>query len=88
MTTPAYPPQRGSLLHLTTDEPRHEITQAEAARILTALAKEGVHVVPMVDDHVLHLWPQELLSIAQEVTVLRAFAAVTDSRIAWHEAAG
>jgi hypothetical protein len=31
-----------------------------------------------------HVWPEHKLSTPEEVTVLRAFKAVTDCPIAWH----
>lgn len=68
------------------EQVEHELTDTEAAEITTALAQQGIHVAPVVDVYrVLHLWPAAPVTTVQEVTALRAFAQVTDARIAWHQ---
>lgn len=65
----------------------HELTDREASTITRALAKEGIRVEPVIDPfHVLHLWALVELTVRQEIAALRAFAKVTDARIAWHAA--
>lgn len=63
----------------------HELTPTEAYQIRGQLAAQGIHVVLAADiDHVLHIYPTQPVTTAQEVTALRAFADVTDARLAWH----
>lgn len=63
----------------------HELTDREASAITKGLAKQGIRVEPVIDPfHVLHLWAKTALTIHQATVAIRAFAAVTDARIAWH----
>jgi hypothetical protein len=64
-----------------------ELTDAEIHDFAKAFARDGIRIEPVLDIFgVLHLWALEPTTIAQEVAVLRAVAAVTDSRLAWHKA--
>lgn len=62
------------------------IDGATAAVIKEHLHAQRIPVAVVVDGHrhVVHLWPWLRTTTAQEVTVLREFAAVTDYRLAWH----
>lgn len=62
------------------------LTVAAALDVLTQLERRHLSVAYSVDRrHVVHLWPQQAVTTAEEVAVLAAFSAVTDARIAWHE---
>lgn len=65
----------------------HELTTSEAATITAALAEHGIRVEPVIDIyHVLHLWARQPVTTAEEVHLLRAFAARTDARLVFHPA--
>lgn len=64
----------------------HALSDAEVTAICEQLAAQHIPVSVNVDAEVVHLWPQRSVSTVEEVTVLRAVCAKTDSRIAWHEA--
>lgn len=67
----------------------HRLTPAEAATVCAALAADEQHlpVLAAADArNIVHVWAQRPMTTAEEVTVLRAFAAVSDSRLAWHQA--
>jgi hypothetical protein len=71
------------------ERPSRELTDADAHRITTALAAQGIHIAPVVDVYrTVHLWAQQPVSTTDEVRALRAYSDVTDSRLALHEAAG
>jgi hypothetical protein len=54
---------------------------------VTALAEQGIPLRVVEDrHHVLHLHALAVMTTGQEVHALRAFAAVTDQRLAWHGA--
>ncbi len=60
-------------------------TETQATDVEAMLAQRlGVMVRPVLDGRTVHLWPERRLTTAEEVRVLRAFAAVTDSPLAWH----
>lgn len=68
----------------------HELTCAETAAIVRDLADHDppLPVLTDVDDgHTLHLRAQREMTTAEEVVVIGAFLAHTDSRLAWHAAA-
>ncbi len=66
----------------------HHITAAEAAAVCNVLRSvEGIQVSADVGyDGTLNLRPSCPVSTGQEVAVLRAFTAVTDSPLHWHPA--
>lgn len=67
------------------DRIAHEITDAEAHQVTTALAAQGIRVEPVIGvDHTLNLWAKTALTTAQEVTAIAAFKALTDARVDWH----
>lgn len=71
--------------HATTvlDRP---LTAAAAGQVAAILHSSGIPVEPSTDSAgVVHLFPLRLLATVEEVVVLRAFRAVSDSPIAWHE---
>lgn len=91
MKTVVYPPP--GILGLgrsrTVQVVARPLSAVEANAIGVALAARHIPVAVSVDaHHVIHLWPWLLLSTAQEVAALRAFAAVTDSRLVVHPALG
>lgn len=61
---------------------------AVAAEVAAQLSRDGLPVLPAVDEHeVVHVWGLRSTTTAEEVTALRAFTAVTDAPIRWHPAA-
>jgi hypothetical protein len=65
---------------------RRELSDFEQIDIAATLAGQGIPVVPVVDIfHTLHLWPQAPLSTAAADQAIRAFKAVTDCRIDYHD---
>jgi hypothetical protein len=55
--------------------------------LVTAFADQGVPLRVVEDRrHVVHLHALAPMTTAQEVHALRAFAAITDQRLAWHGA--
>jgi hypothetical protein len=66
----------------------HHITPSEAAVVTKVLAAEGIRVEPTEPDAfgVVHLWAKGCIDTAAEVRVLRAYAAVTDGPLAFHQA--
>lgn len=61
------------------------LTEDRAAVVTAVLRTQGLHVSPEVDVFgVVHLWTKPT-DTAGEIRVLRAFAAVTDSPLAYHE---
>jgi hypothetical protein len=63
------------------------IEQPVATAVCTVLRSAHIPVTADVAfDGSLHLRPQRELSTAEEVTTLRAFAALTDVRLTWHAA--
>jgi len=66
----------------------HRITPTEAATVAKVLAVEGLRVEPTEPDFegVVHLWAKQVTSTRGEVRVLRAFRAVTDEPLAFHQA--
>lgn len=68
----------------------HQLTADEAHAICAVLhAVEHIPVSVVIAEHGrVDIWPiGRELTTSEEVSTLRAFAAVTDSRIAWHKAA-
>jgi Fe2+ or Zn2+ uptake regulation protein len=64
----------------------HEPTDAELADITAGLAAQGVHIAPVVDVYrVLHLWPEGELPTVLANRAVRAFLAVTDCRVEYHD---
>jgi hypothetical protein len=65
----------------------HRITATEAATVAKVLAAEGLRVEPTEPDFegVVHLWAKQLTDTPGEVRVLRAFQAVTDGPLAFHQ---
>jgi hypothetical protein len=67
------------------EAPARELTQVDAYLVRKHLADQGIRVVLGRDiDRVLHIWALTPTTTAQEVAALRAFAAATDARLAWH----
>lgn len=66
----------------------HHITDLEAHIVARVLATQGIHVEPTEPDGlgVVHLWARGPVATRDEVTVLRAFAAISDGPFAFHEA--
>ena len=66
----------------------HPITETEAATVTKVLAAEGLRVEPTDPDAfgVVHLWAKTPLNTLGEVRVLRAFRAVYDGPLAFHQA--
>lgn len=63
------------------------ICQVDATAIAATLGRSGIGVESTVDAlGVVKLWPLHKLTTAEEVAVLQAYTAVTDSRLAWHRA--
>jgi hypothetical protein len=54
--------------------------------LVQALADEGIKLRVYADEKAIHLHPVGPVTTAQEVRALRAFCAVTDVRVQWHEA--
>jgi hypothetical protein len=69
------------------DHIAHRITATEAATVAKVLAAEGLRVEPTEPDFegVVHLWAKQLTDTPGEVRVLRAFQAVTDGPLAFHQ---
>lgn len=62
-----------------------ELTDADAHHVTVALAAQGIHIAPVVDVyHTVHLWAQQPVTTRQEVRVIAAFRARTDSRLSFH----
>jgi hypothetical protein len=70
------------------DRVGHALTETEAAVVTKVLAAEGIRVEPTEPDGlgVVHLWAKQAYGTAVEVRTLRAFSAVTDGPLAYHEA--
>jgi alpha-D-ribose 1-methylphosphonate 5-triphosphate synthase subunit PhnL len=69
------------------DVPHCQPTDTQLHRITVGLAEQGIRVAPSIDVfHVVHLWAQQETTTREEVAALAAFHAVTDCRLAWHEA--
>ncbi len=67
---------------------QHEITAAESRTVCAVLHSQHIDVDVDVDErHVVHVRARRACSTVDEVRALRAFAAVTDCRLAWHPAA-
>jgi hypothetical protein len=66
----------------------HRITPTEAATVAKVLAVEGLRVEPTEPDAfgVVHLWAKQPTSTRGEVRIVRAFRAVTDEPLAFHQA--
>ena len=66
----------------------HRITPAEAATVAKVLAAEGLRVEPTEPDAfgVVHLWAKQPCSTRQEVRIVRAFRAIDDGPLAFHQA--
>ena len=66
----------------------HRITATEAATVAKVLAVEGLRVEPTEPDAfgVVHLWALQYTGTAGEVRVLRAYRAITDGPLAFHQA--
>jgi hypothetical protein len=61
------------------------ISVTTAAAIADDLAADdSIYLAVRLDGNTVHLWPIAPVDTAQEVHALRAFAAVTDSPLAWH----
>ncbi len=56
----------------------HELTQQEAHAVCVVLRAQHIPVTVAVVDHTAHIHPCREVSTCEEVTVLRAFFAVTD----------
>lgn len=67
----------------------HLLTEPEARAVCVILAAvEHIPVTAQLDKaKTVHITPVRELTVLEEVTALRAFAAVTDGRLAWHKAA-
>jgi hypothetical protein len=65
----------------------HRITATEAATVTKVLAVEGLHVEPTEPDAfgVVHLWAKRTMNTAEEFRTIRAFKAVTDGPLAFHQ---
>lgn len=65
----------------------HRITATEASTVAKVLAAEGLRVEPTEPDFegVVHLWAKTPLGTRGEVRVLRAFRALTDGPLAFHQ---
>lgn len=61
------------------------LSDSAARLVLDALAQDGIPLAVRAGGTV-HLYAIGPLTTAQEVRALRAFAAVTDARLAWHKA--
>lgn len=86
MNTVVYPPQSGIGRSRTVNLVTRPLTGDAMHEIVDALADAEIYVRARRGTTV-HLWPTlRPLTTADEVTVLRAFAAVTDARLAWHGA--
>jgi hypothetical protein len=66
----------------------HRITPTEAATVAKVLAVEGLRVEPTEPDAfgVVHLWAKQPCSTLGEVRIVRAFQALTDGPLAFHQA--
>lgn len=69
------------------DRVAHHITPAEAATVAKVLAAEGIRIEPTEPDAfgVVHLWAKQPTDTRAEVRVLRAFQALTDGPLAFHQ---
>lgn len=66
----------------------HPLTPWDTAVARTLLAlSHDIEVHVEVKGDVVHLYPQRLVTTAEEVTVLRTFIEFTDQRVAWHDPA-
>jgi hypothetical protein len=65
----------------------HRITDVEAATVAKVLAAEGLRVEPTEPDieGVVHLWAKRPMDTAEEFRTIRAFQAVTDGPLAFHQ---
>jgi hypothetical protein len=65
----------------------HRITATEAATVAKVLAAEGLRVEPTEPDFegVVHLWAKRPMNTAEEFRTIRAFKAVTDGPLAFHQ---
>jgi hypothetical protein len=65
----------------------HRITVTEAATVAKVLAAEGLRVEPTEPDFegVVHLWAKQSMDTAEEFRTIRAFKAVYDGRLAFHQ---
>jgi len=66
----------------------HRITPTEAATVAKVLAVEGLRVEPTEPDFdgVVHLWAKQPMNTAEEFRTIRAFKAITDGPLAFHQA--
>lgn len=65
----------------------HHLTPTEAYAVRGQLATQGIRVLLGYDvHHVLHIYALDPTSTEQEVQALRAFTAVTDAPVHWHQA--
>lgn len=71
----------------TAQAPVHPLSFLEASVIADGLADTCGIRIKVELGRVVHLYALGPVTTAQEVAALRAFAAVTDSRLAWHPAA-
>lgn len=85
MRTVVYPSAYGGRTR-TAQVPARPLSAITAAALADDLAKQGVVVAIRLKCTTVHLFALADLSTAQEVEAIRAFAAVTDARIAWHKA--
>lgn len=69
------------------DYVRHHITATEAATVAKVLAAEGLRVEPTEPDFdgVVHLWAKQLMDASEEFRTIRAFKAITDGPLAFHQ---
>jgi hypothetical protein len=90
MRTLVYPPPgaHGFGRSRTVGVVARPLTTAAALAVLTELATgRHIRLAYAVDRrHVVHLYPQQQLSTADEVAAIAGFSAVTDARIDWHGA--
>lgn len=65
----------------------HRITATEAATVAKVLAAEGLRVEPTEPDFegVVHLWAKQLMDATEEFRTIRAFQAIYDGRLAFHQ---
>jgi hypothetical protein len=68
----------------------HQLTEPEAHAICAVLAAvEHIPVDALIaESGLVDLWPGRELSVLEEVTALRGFNAVSDSRLLWHQFGG
>ena len=78
-------PERHALRTVAEMAIGHPLSVIEATVICDELALRHVHVAVRFEvDGWVHLWQIEPCTTTEEVTALRAFAAITDQTLVWH----